>query len=103
MAIVPEALITNCEPFIAEAPLLVPAWTKRHASPDEGCSDKRHGSNHRAILAGAVAKLVVNELLTAGEEMLLPVSWSLQIILNAIAEKPKRQSKDDFGGISRHG
>jgi hypothetical protein len=47
---------------------------------------------------------VFNGLLTQSGEIRVPDLWGVPMILNAIAEKLTRQSKDDFkGGISRHG
>jgi hypothetical protein len=41
----------------------------------------------------------VNGMLTIGREIPLQVLWSVPMILNAITEKLKRQSKDDFKGL----
>lgn len=42
--------------------------------------------------------LLVNGLLTTAGEIPLPKWWSVVMILNAVAEKLKRQSKNDFKG-----
>ncbi|MBB4346212.1 hypothetical protein GGE56_007645 [Rhizobium leguminosarum] len=42
--------------------------------------------------------LALNGMLTMGREMPLRKSWSEPMILTAIAEKLKRQSKDNFNG-----
>ena len=56
------------------------------------------------MLAGLAHIFVVGVLLTTTVEIPLPMSRSVIMVLNAIAEKLKRQSKDDFtGGISIYG
>jgi hypothetical protein len=49
-------------------------------------------------LAGGSQISLVNGMLTSAGEIPAPMLWSVPIIPNAIAEKLKRQSKDDFKG-----
>src|SRR5690606_33322752 len=50
------------------------------------------------VRAGLSQIFVVNGLLTISGEIPVPELWSVPMILNAIAEKLKRQSKEDFKG-----
>ena len=50
----------------------------------------------RAANLGLSQIFMVNRLLTIAGEIAAPNSMELPMILNAIADKPKRQSKDDF-------
>jgi IS6 family transposase len=56
-----------------------------------------HFSNNR-IPWGLSQIFEVNALWPSSGKLPLPVSWSVQMILNAIAGKLKRQSKNDFEG-----
>ena len=51
-----------------------------------------------AFVLGVSQIFVVNGLLTISGEIRAPELWSAPMILNAITEKLKRQSKDDFKG-----
>jgi transposase, IS6 family len=67
------------------------------------CGDRRSpalagAGSATAEIRGLSQIFIVNELLTIGEEIAAPNIWSVQMILNAVAEKLKRQSKDDFKG-----
>ena len=56
------------------------------------------GDGQVRLSRGVSQIFVVNGLLTISGEIRAPELWSAPMILNAITEKLKRQSKDDFKG-----
>lgn len=48
--------------------------------------------------AGPVANFLVIRMLANEENLPLPMLLSASLVLNAIAEKPRRQSRNDFQG-----
>lgn len=93
----------DCDGLISDVAIAVGSVGPAAFRPTEA-EDLIRGRRLADISMGEVAQwglsqnFVVNGLLTISGEIRAPELWSVPMILNAVTEKLKRQSKDDFKG-----